>query len=101
MTQTTISKNGVTIRLPEERWEHITQRHQGLNNQKEFVLKTIADPERILDANEGALMAVRTLAQAKVLVVVYREIDDNDGFIITAFPTRRFNSLNKRRQIWP
>ncbi|PNW59124.1 UNVERIFIED_CONTAM: hypothetical protein BEN50_00525 [Euhalothece sp. KZN 001] len=101
MTNTTTSKNGVTIRLPEERWKHIIQRHEGLNNQKELVLKTIADPERILEGNETAMMAVRRFNQAKVLVVVYKEIDNFDGFVITAFPTRRLNSLNKRRQIWP
>jgi len=101
VTNTTTSKNGVTIRLPEERWKHIIERHEGLSNQKEFVLKTIANPERILNGNEGALMAVRMFTQAKLLVVVYKEIDNCDGFVITAFPTRRLNSLNKRRQIWP
>jgi len=76
VTNTTTSKNGVTIRLPEERWKHIIERHEGLSNQKEFVLKTIANPERILNGNEGALMAVRMFTQAKLLVVVYKEIDN-------------------------
>ena len=34
------------------------------------------------------------------MVVVYRELKD-DGFIITAFVTRRVRSLAKRKQLWP
>ena len=33
-------------------------------------------------------------------LVIYREGTD-DGFIITAFVTRRVRSLVKRRQVWP
>ncbi len=36
------SQNGVPIRLPEERWQHIITRHGGLNDKKEFLLETIA-----------------------------------------------------------
>jgi hypothetical protein len=45
-------------------------------------------------------MAVREVEMGKHLVVVYREQRD-DGFIITAFLTRRIRSLVKRRQLWP
>ena len=34
------------------------------------------------------------------MVVVYRELL-NDGFIITAYLTRRLRSLAKRKQLWP
>ena len=64
-------------------------------------LATITEPEIILDGNEGALMATRTLETGRVLVVVYKEISNNDGFVITAFPTRRLNSLTRRTQSWP
>ena len=102
LTKTSISKNGVTIRLPEERWQHITQRHQNLTNQQEVILNTIANPERIVCGNEGSLMAVQTwMEENKFIVVVYKEIDNRDGFVITAFPTRRLSSINKRRQVWP
>lgn len=57
-------------------------------------------PERILLGGDGELIAVRELEEGKHLVVVYRE-GSNDGFIITAFLTRRVRSLAKRRQVWP
>jgi len=49
---------------------------------------------------EGELLAVREVENEKYLVVVYREHTE-DGFIITAFLTRRLRSLEKRKQLWP
>jgi len=94
------SRNGITIRLPDERWEHIVERHNILADKQQFVLDTITNPDRILVGNEDALMALRELEPGRWLVVVYREEND-DGFVITAFPTRRINSLNRRQQLWP
>jgi hypothetical protein len=94
------SRNNIAIRLPDERWQHIIERHSILADKQEFVLDTLANPTRILDGNNGALMAVRELEPERWLVVVYRE-DNEDGFVITAFPTRRINSLNRRHQRWP
>jgi hypothetical protein len=96
----TTSRNGTTIRLPDERWEHIVERHNILADKQQFVLDTIINPDRILIGNEDALMALRELEPGRWLVVVYREEND-DGFVITAFPTRRINSLNQRQQLWP
>ena len=45
-------------------------------------------------------MAVRELEEGKYLVATYRELN-GDGFLITAFLTRRIRSLSKRRQLWP
>ena len=97
-----ISVNGVSIRLTDERWVHITEEHCELAGLRMEVLETVTDPERILEGNYGALMAVRENKPGKYLVVVYNEEErGDDGFIITAFLTRRINSLNRRKQIWP
>jgi hypothetical protein len=95
-----LSHNGVSIRLPDERWEHIVERHDILADKQQLVLDTISSPDRILVGNEGALMAVRELEPDRWLVVIYRE-ENEDGFVITAFPTHRINSLNRRQQLWP
>jgi hypothetical protein len=94
------SPNGIPIRLPDERWQHIIERHNVLADKQKFVLDTLSNPTRILDGNDGALMAIRELEPGQWLVVVDRE-DNEDGFVITAFPTRRINSLNRRQQRWP
>jgi hypothetical protein len=65
------------------------------------VLETVLQPERILAGGDSELIAVREVEPGKHLVVVYREHKDDDGFVITAFMTRKARSLAKRRQVWP
>ncbi|WP_024544629.1 PBECR2 nuclease fold domain-containing protein [Picosynechococcus sp. NKBG15041c] len=101
MDKIAFSKNGVRVRLPDERWQHIIERHGGLEDKQTLLLEAIANPDRIILGNDGALMAIREMEVGKVLVVVYKEETADDGFVITAFPTRRLNSLNRRHQIWP
>ena len=94
-----LSKNGVPIRLPDERWEHIITEQAELAEMREQVSDTIAAPQRLLAGNEGELLAVREVEVGKWLVVVYRELE-GDGFVITAFLTRRHRSLDKRKVLW-
>jgi hypothetical protein len=100
MTVTVDSKNGIPIRLTDERWAHIVEEHSELAGRRLEVLETTAQPLRILAGGAGELLAVRELEPGKFLVVVYLELVD-DGFIITAFLTRRTASLNRRKQLWP
>ncbi|MDC8448561.1 MAG: hypothetical protein LV473_09395 [Nitrospira sp.] len=95
-----VSKGGVAIRLTDERWAHITEEHCELAGLRAEVVETVSHPGRILLGGDGELMAVREVETGKHLVVVYREQND-DGFVITAFLTRRVRSLEKRRQVWP
>ncbi len=41
------SQNGVPIRLTEERWQHIVHRHPEMDDQRERVLETVAEPDMI------------------------------------------------------
>jgi hypothetical protein len=54
----------------------------------------------VLEGNLGELLAVKELEPGKHIVVAYREAE-MDGFIITAFLTRRLSSLERRKQLWP
>jgi hypothetical protein len=94
------SVNGIPIRLTDKRWAHITEEHCELAGLRLEVLETVASPTRVLEGHEGELLAVRELEPGKVLVVVYRELGE-DGFVITAFLTRRLKSLERRTQLWP
>ncbi|MDQ2694890.1 MAG: hypothetical protein M3Z21_05825 [Pseudomonadota bacterium] len=100
MTETVLSRNKVPIRLTAERWAHIADEHCELAGMRLEVLEAVAEPERILAGNRNELLAVREIEQGKYLVVVYRELN-HDGFVITAFFTRRIQSLLRRKQIWP
>lgn len=99
MTETALSVNGIPIRLTDERWSHIITQHGELSDSRADVLAAIANPERILAGQGGELIAVRPMAVGKWLVVVYGEGND-DGFIITAFLTRRRRWLEDRIVVW-
>jgi hypothetical protein len=100
MVDLVVSKAGVPIRLTDERWAHITEEHCELAGLRSDVLVTVFQPERILLGADGEHLAIREMEEGKHLVVIYRE-GIEDGFIITAFATRRVRSLVKRRQVWP
>lgn len=100
MTAVATSINGIPIRLPDERWNHIIQRHADISDHKGLLLKTISEPTRILQGNKDELLAIQEIKPGKWLVVIYKE-NNQDGFVITAFSTRKVNSLNRRQQIWP
>lgn len=100
MKATVTSKHGVPIRLTDERWAHISEEHCELAGLRLEVLETVANPDRVVAGNEGELLAVRRMEDGKFIVVVYRE-QIRDGFVITAFVTRRTTRLNRRKQLWP
>lgn len=79
------SVNNVPIRLTHERWFHITENHDDLSSYYFDVLEAVELPELIVRGNKGALKAVKSMGKNNWLVVVYREISKNDGFIITAY----------------
>jgi hypothetical protein len=99
--QQSLSRNKVPIRLTDERWKHIIEEHAELAGLRDEVLEAITQAERVLCGTAGELLAVRTITDGKVLVVVYRETAKVDGFVITAFVTRRLASLDRRQQLWP
>ena len=96
------SRNGVPIRLTEERWQHIVRRHPEMDDQRERVLETLVEPDMIQQGDFGELLAVRfypeTPLTSKFLVVAYREVSSEDGFILTAYLTRRPSV--RRETIW-
>ncbi len=107
MTHTATSKNGVQIRLSDERWIHITIGHPEIANYFFGMLETIEEPETVYFGNSGELLAIKKLATAeeRLLVVVYKELADQtgvliDGFVITAYSTSRMNALQKRSIAW-
>jgi len=100
MTETVYSKNGVPIRLTDERWAHITEAHGELAGLRLEIVGTVANPTELFAGHRGELLAVREVEPGKYLVVVYRE-SQQDGFIITAFLTRKGQALRRRQRLWP
>ena len=101
MTIVVTSRNNVPIRLTDERWAHIVEEHCELAGMREEVLQTISEAERVLAGGAAEMLAVRMVETGKAIVVVYREVNEADGFVITAFLTKRLASLDRRQQLWP
>ena len=101
MTITVVSRSGVPIRLTDERWAHIVEEHAELAGMRQEVLGALTGAERVLAGQAGELLAVWAHTPGKFLVVVYREIDSSDGFIVTAFLTKRIAWMERRQSIWP
>lgn len=95
------SCHGVTIRLTDERWTHIEEEHAELAGMRSDVMAAISAPERVVAGKFGELFAVHTVDDSRVLMVVYKEVTPEDGFVITAFITSQIAKLDRRTQIWP
>jgi len=99
--ETVRSKNKVPIRLTQQRWLHITEEHSEMAGYYFDVLETIQEPEAIYKGKVEELLAVKEIESGKYLVVVYKEMNKEDGFVITAFLTRRFKQIERRTKLWP
>ena len=92
------SVNGVPIRLTGERWTHIVENHDELAGRMDEVLDTIADPAWVTAGYGGALIAWRDRGRGRWLAVFYREVSKKDGFVLTAFITRK---PVRKPKVWP
>jgi hypothetical protein len=99
--ETVPSKSGVPVRLTEERWFHITEEHSEMAGYYFDVLESIEKPEAIYKGRAEELLAVREVETGRYIVVVYKEISKEDGFVITAFLTRKIKQIERRTKLWP
>lgn len=96
------SRHGVPIRLTEERWSHIHGRHPEVAELRDRLLETVSDPDVIQEGDTGELLAIRYYEQtpltSKHLVVPYREVSREDGFILTSYLTNE--PSRRRKTVW-
>jgi hypothetical protein len=96
------SPNDVPVRFTEERWQHIIHRHPEMDSQRNKVLETLAEPDMIQKGDFGTLLAIKfypeTPMSEKFLLVAYREVSTEDGFILTAYLARR--PAARREVVW-
>ena len=58
------SGTSTPIRLPEERWLHITEEHSEMAGYYFEVLETVEEPEAIYEGRAGECLAVREIGDA-------------------------------------
>ena len=93
---------GVPIRLTPERMDHIARRHPDMQGEDQRILETVSQPDYVQQGDAGTLIAVRhytrTPLTEKYCAVVYREVEAEDGFVVTAYLTRQ--PAGRREIIW-
>ncbi len=89
--------NQVPIRLTEERWHHMVNSHDELAGYYDDCLHVIEEPDLVLAGTRGSLKAIKGYGRNRYLVVVYREVSAEDGFVITAYFVRR---IKRRDVVW-
>ena len=94
---TAISVEGVPIRLTHERWFHIVENHDDMAGYYEDVLDLVENPDIVLQGYRGSLVAARSYGRQRYLMVVYRQVSMEDGFIITAYFT---STIDRRKALW-
>jgi hypothetical protein len=94
-----ISRNGVPIRLTEERWFHIVETHDEMAGRYDEVLSAIEVPDCIIQGYRDALVALKSIGKKKFMAVIYKEFGKRDGFVITAFLTSKVR-IEKEVVLW-
>jgi hypothetical protein len=97
-----MSKNNSSIRLTKERWAHITNAHPELEILDPLrVLGIVEYPDIVFKGDTDELLAVKKISRKKMwFVVVYKEVSNKDGFILTAYVTTDERWLLKKKEIW-
>lgn len=94
-----ISRNGVTIRLTEERWFHIVETHDEMAGRYDQVLSAIEAPDYVIQGYRNAIVALKMIRKNKFMAVIYKETSKKDGFVITAFFTNKVR-IEKEDVLW-
>jgi hypothetical protein len=73
-------------------------KHVDLLNYQQDILAVVENPEAVYHGRRGTLIAIRSYGRRGFLAVFYREMSQQDGFVITArFILRRPGGV----PIWP
>ena len=85
------SVTGIPIRLTPEQVEHIERRHPEMLGQEERILEVLSSPDLVQEGDSATLIAVKHYSKTplieKYCAVVYREVNEEDGFVLPAYFT--------------
>jgi hypothetical protein len=84
MADTILSKTKIPIRLPDERWNHIVEKHRELAFFQAAIFATISNPDRIvsgLAASKLQFGNVLSLNYQKPSIAIDSEMTDDDVIV--------------------
>jgi hypothetical protein len=84
--------HGVPIRVNKERLAHIFSRHPEMQGYDELIVQSLGEPDFVQEGDFGEKLGIRRISDeqpSKYIVAVYKEVEPVDGFLLTAYFTRR------------
>ncbi len=63
------------------------------------MLSTVEEPDYVIQGYGKAVIALKKMTKTKLLAVVYKEVSQEDGFIITAYFTSKIG-LEREAILW-
>ena len=81
------TKDGKLIRLPEKQWKHIRYRHPEIS--LDGIEDTIVNPTARIQYSDDITKFYKFIKREKKYVMVAVKILNGDGFVITAYKTKR------------
>jgi hypothetical protein len=100
MMKRVASRNGVPIRLTDERWSHITESHCEMAGYYYEILECVEDPDAVYEGRYEELIGMKEMQKDKYIVVMYKEVSEKDGFVITSFITSKKEQFERRKKRW-
>ena len=88
------TKDGKIIRLTERQWLHIKQRHPEMANRLNDIEDAIANPTARIQYSEEVTKFYKFIKDGKKYkkyIMAAVKILNGDGFVITAYKTRRIS----------
>jgi len=82
--------------MTEERWFHIVENHNDLSGYYDDIIDTLEFPDFVIKGYKDAKIALREIRINKYIAVVYKEISEDDGFVITAYFTSKIKIENEK-----
>lgn len=91
---------GFTVRVTKSPWERVTLlKHPVMAGAENDVRRVLADPEEIRQSKSDpdVFLFYRQHGPTRWLCVVAKRVDNEDGFLITAYPT---DAIKEGEQVW-
>ena len=85
------TKDGKLIRLTEKQWFHIKYRHPEIANKLNIIEDAIANPTARIQHSEDTTKFYKFIKGENNYVMVAVRILNGEGFVITAYKTRRIS----------
>jgi len=66
------------------------------------ILEVIENPETVYEGNDDAKIAIKELQGRldKFVVVIYKEVSADDGFVITAYLSKKKQEFQRKKVLW-